>query len=281
MASVLVIEDNPMNMKLAVHVLTDAGHTVLCANDAETGSTLAKAKLPDLILMDLQLPGMDGMAATTLLKADPATADIPVIALTALAMNADQERICLAKCAAYLAKPWRYQDLYATIDAVLAKSATHSIDGNSPPALQSIASRREALLATPLSPTSALAVDLDVLARLVGNEPMVIREFLQSFQLGAAPIALALRAACTEHQLLAFSRESHKLRSSAQMLGARKLGALCTDMEAAASAGHHESVAALLLLFEKELAEVNAFIDAWQYPPQTVDATTESAANEH
>jgi two-component system cell cycle response regulator DivK len=293
MVSVLVIEDNPMNMKLAVHVLTDAGYTVLCANDAETGSMLAKANLPDLILMDFQLPGMDGMTATALLKADPATADIPVIALTALAMSSEQERSCLAQCDAYLAKPWRYQDLYATIDAVLAKSKLSRIAGNNLPTLHSIATGQEVLLETHSSPASALAVDLaidlavdlEVLARLVGNDPRVIREFLQSFQLGAAPIALALRAACSQHQLHEVGRESHKLRSSAQMLGARKLGELCTDMEAAARAGDHQSVAALLPMFEKEIAEVSAFIDSWQYPLRTVDAitttTTTTPANAH
>ena len=92
MATVLVIEDNPANMKLASLLLRNAGHTVLCAVDAETGLTLARAERPDLILMDVQLPGMDGLAATALLKRDPATAVIPVIALTAMAMKEDQEK---------------------------------------------------------------------------------------------------------------------------------------------------------------------------------------------
>jgi two-component system cell cycle response regulator DivK len=121
MARVLVIEDNPANMKLASLLLRNAGHTVLCAVDAETGLTLARAGQLDLILMDLQLPGMDGLAATTLLKQDPATANIPVIALTALAMKKDQEKSQLAGCDAYLAKPLRYQQLYALIDMLLAK----------------------------------------------------------------------------------------------------------------------------------------------------------------
>jgi two-component system cell cycle response regulator DivK len=82
----LVIEDNPANMKLASLLLSNAGHTALCAVDAETGLTLARAEKPDLILMDIQLPGMDGLAATALLKADPATAAIPILALTAMAM---------------------------------------------------------------------------------------------------------------------------------------------------------------------------------------------------
>ncbi len=121
MARILIIEDNPANMKLASLLLQSVGHTVLCAVDAETGLMLARGSQPDLILMDIQLPGMDGLAATALLKQDPATAAIPVIALTALAMKEDQEKSRLAGCDAYIAKPLRYQELYAAIDLLLAK----------------------------------------------------------------------------------------------------------------------------------------------------------------
>jgi two-component system cell cycle response regulator DivK len=120
MASILVIEDNPANMKLACLLLRKANHTVLCAVDAETGLTLARADQPDLILMDIQLPGMDGLEATALLKQDSATAAIPVIALTAMAMKEDQEKTKVAGCDAYIAKPLRYQELYAAIDTLLA-----------------------------------------------------------------------------------------------------------------------------------------------------------------
>lgn len=119
MAKILVIEDNAANMKLASLLLRNAGHTVLCALDAETGLTMARVDLPDLILMDIQLPGMDGLAATALLKQDPATAAIPVIALTAMAMKEDEEKSRIAGCDAYIAKPLRYQDLYAAIDGLL------------------------------------------------------------------------------------------------------------------------------------------------------------------
>ena len=124
MARILIIEDNPANMKLARLLLYNVGHTVLCAVDAETGLTLAHGGQPDLILMDLQLPGMDGLAATALLKQDPATAAIPVIALTALAMKEDEKNSQSAGCDAYIAKPLRYQELYAAIDSLL--------DGRSP-----------------------------------------------------------------------------------------------------------------------------------------------------
>ena len=121
MARILIIEDNEANMKLALLLLRNAGHTALCADDAETGLMLARADRPDLILMDIQLPGMDGLAATIILKQDPATAAIPVIALTAMAMKEDREKTKAAGCDAYIAKPLRYQELYAAIDSLLVK----------------------------------------------------------------------------------------------------------------------------------------------------------------
>ena len=123
MARILVVEDNAANMKLACLLLENVGHVVLTAVDAEIGLTVARAEKPDLILMDIQLPGMDGLAATRLLKADPATAHIPVIALTAMAMKEDQEKTRAAGCDEYIAKPLRYKELLAAIDKLLAEGA--------------------------------------------------------------------------------------------------------------------------------------------------------------
>jgi two-component system cell cycle response regulator DivK len=122
MATVLIVEDNPTNMTLAVFLLESAHYTVLSATSAETGLTLAKKEKPDLILMDIQLPGMDGLEATALLKADAATSSIPVVALTALAMKGDEERIRAAGCDGYIAKPLAYKHFLSTVAAQLAIS---------------------------------------------------------------------------------------------------------------------------------------------------------------
>ncbi|MBC7988878.1 MAG: response regulator [Luteimonas sp.] len=121
MAKVLIVEDNPANMTLAVFLLQSAGYSVLSATDAEAGLTLARDEQPELILMDIQLPGMDGLQATALLKRDNATRAIPVIALTALAMKGDEARIRAAGCDGYIAKPLDYKEFLATISAQLAK----------------------------------------------------------------------------------------------------------------------------------------------------------------
>src|SRR4026209_67313 len=119
MAKALVVEDNPTNMTLATFLLQSAGHTVLSATDAEAGLTLARDEQPNLILMDIQLPGMDGLAATVLLKADTVTCGIPVIALTALVMKGDEERIRAAGCDGYIAKPLAYKDFLAMVSGRL------------------------------------------------------------------------------------------------------------------------------------------------------------------
>jgi two-component system cell cycle response regulator DivK len=121
-AKVLIIEDNPANMTLAVFLLQSVGHTVLTATDAETGLGLARDEQPNLILMDVQLPGMDGLEATVLLKGLDATRAIPVIALTALAMKGDEERIRAAGCDGYIAKPMRYREFLAVVAARLAET---------------------------------------------------------------------------------------------------------------------------------------------------------------
>jgi two-component system cell cycle response regulator DivK len=121
-ARVLVIEDNAANMTFALFLLKSAGHEVLSASDAEAGLALARDEHPDLILMDIQLPGMDGLEATTLLKRDEATRAIPVIALTALAMKGDEERIRAAGCDGYIAKPMGYKEFLAAISAQLTSA---------------------------------------------------------------------------------------------------------------------------------------------------------------
>lgn len=123
MATVLVVEDNPANMTLATFLLKSAGYAVLSATDAEAGLALARREQPDLVLMDIQLPGMDGLQACAILKKDEGTRDIPVIALTALAMKGDEERIRAAGCDGYIAKPLAYREFLATIAARLQKSA--------------------------------------------------------------------------------------------------------------------------------------------------------------
>lgn len=126
MATILIVEDTPANMKLVTAILENAGHTVLQAVNAPDGIALARASAPDLILMDIQLPGMNGLEAIKILKGDPATRTIPVIALTAFAMKDEEERI-RASCDDYLAKPFHYKELLAAVERLLVSGRAGSV----------------------------------------------------------------------------------------------------------------------------------------------------------
>jgi two-component system, cell cycle response regulator DivK len=104
-APILVVDDNPVNLKLARVLLAAAGHEVRTAGDAEEALDVLRVWHPALILMDLQLPGMDGLTLTRQLKDDPATRDIVVVALTAYAMKGDDEKAYASGCAGYITKP--------------------------------------------------------------------------------------------------------------------------------------------------------------------------------
>ncbi|MEF7613153.1 response regulator [Aquincola sp. MAHUQ-54] len=121
MAKILVIEDNQHNLQLARVVLEHAAHRVSTAIDALVGLALARTEQPDLVLMDIQMPGMDGLAATRALRQDPLTAHMKVLALTGLAMSGDEERILAAGCDAYITKPYDYRALLDKVAEMLGE----------------------------------------------------------------------------------------------------------------------------------------------------------------
>jgi len=123
MTTILIIEDNRRNMLLIRDLLQMHGLRTLEAVDGEEGIARAKAERPDLILMDLQLPGMDGLTATRLLRQDPVTAEIPVVALTAHAMMGDRERALEAGCNGYIPKPIDTRHFLAQVQAFLPGAA--------------------------------------------------------------------------------------------------------------------------------------------------------------
>ena len=127
---VLVVEDNEANLLLTRSVLEREGYAVETAGSAEEARLKLAEKLPDLILMDIQMPGEDGLDLTRRLKADPTTATIPVIALTALAMSGDREMTIAAGCVGYISKPIDTRTLGDQIYGILSVT---SVSGASQP----------------------------------------------------------------------------------------------------------------------------------------------------
>ena len=118
---ILIVDDEPKNLKLVSDLLQVFGYKTIEATDGKQGVALARARKPDLILMDVMMPVMDGLEATRILKADATTMDIPVLALTSYAMKGDKERILQAGCDGYIAKPLDIQELLKTVEEYLPR----------------------------------------------------------------------------------------------------------------------------------------------------------------
>jgi CheY-like chemotaxis protein len=119
---ILIIEDNLLNLELATDLLEASGFVVHSAQTAEEGLRVARELLPDLVLMDFSLPGMDGLSAARNLKADPATRHLAVVGLTANAMKGDEEAALNAGCDGYLIKPIDTRTFVATVTEFIASA---------------------------------------------------------------------------------------------------------------------------------------------------------------
>jgi two-component system cell cycle response regulator DivK len=124
MSLILIVEDNDKNMKLVRDVLQVKGHATIEATTGEDGIRLAAERAPDLILMDIQLPGINGIDALHALRADPATASIPVIAVTASVMQQDRRLITDAGFDAYVGKPIALKEFLEAVRTALGKDAS-------------------------------------------------------------------------------------------------------------------------------------------------------------
>lgn len=128
-AKILYVEDNPQNMRLVKKILMSVGYEVLEAVDGLTGVAVAAREQPDLILMDINLPDINGLEATARLKASPQLSWIPVIALTANAMHGDREYCIAAGCDGYLAKPVMKNELLSTVAMFLSQASPYAQAG--------------------------------------------------------------------------------------------------------------------------------------------------------
>jgi CheY-like chemotaxis protein len=117
--TILYIEDNPQNLYLLTFILNAADYQVVQATSGEAGITLANTRAPDLILLDIQLPGMDGYAIARQLRSNPALQRIPIVAVTSYAMVGDREKALAAGCSGYLEKPINPETFVAQIEVHL------------------------------------------------------------------------------------------------------------------------------------------------------------------
>lgn len=132
-AHILAVEDNPLNLKLVRVLLEGEGYEVTGARDAIEAVARLRERVPELILMDLALPGLDGFTLTRQLRADPKTHDVPIVALTAYAMKGDEQRAIAAGCSAYFAKPLKVDLFLELVRSLIDRHRAPSDGGPNDP----------------------------------------------------------------------------------------------------------------------------------------------------
>jgi two-component system cell cycle response regulator len=157
-ACILVIEDNPTNLQLMIYLLRAFGHAVLTAMSGEEGLETAHRELPDLILCDIQLPGLDGYEVAQRLKSQPALRAIPLVAVTALAMVGDREKVLASGFDGYLAKPVVPQTFVQAVAGFLGNPHPAPPPPSAPPPLRPPQSSRATILVVDNSPVNVQLV---------------------------------------------------------------------------------------------------------------------------
>ncbi|MCX7184950.1 MAG: PAS domain S-box protein [Nitrosospira sp.] len=245
----LVAEDNEINQKVIRQQLALLGYAADIAGDGREALKRWESGNYALLLTDLHMPEMDGYQLTTAIRAaEFGKAHAPIIAFTANALKGEAEHCLDIGMDDYLSKPVQLAHLKVMLEKWLpaAKSGTETVVAG--------------IGAEVSSATMAGPVDVRVLEALVGNDPVVISEFLRDFRTSSEKIATELRAAYQAGQTAVVGAAAHKLKSSSRSVGALALGELCAQIERAGKAGDTTALAALLPRFETELAAVDKYI---------------------
>jgi signal transduction histidine kinase/HPt (histidine-containing phosphotransfer) domain-containing protein len=271
---ILVAEDNETNQRVILLQLALLGFAADVADNGQVAFDLWRRGAYALLLTDLHMPEMDGYQLAARVRVEEqGRRRIPILALTANALKTEAARCRAAGMDDYFSKPLLLADLKAMLEKwipsagaeVLSSSAFEAApvlsDAPAPTFASAYASNQEAaaMLETMIPD---LPVDVRVLAALIGSDPAVIREFLDSYRTGAMRAGILLARACADGQAGLAAAEGHKLKSSSRAVGALALGQLCTQLEAAGNNGDMPALVALLPVFQKELGAVTSFIDA-------------------
>ena len=217
--TLLVADDNLFNQQIAAELLEAAGLTVLLASNGKQALELLTKKAVDGILMDIQMPVMDGLAATRALRSQEKFAHLPVIAMTANAMDEDRLQCLSAGMNDFIAKPFEPAILYRTLVRWLSDA----------PAVASSADSADALSQSEIDPD--LCIDLRELEKQLGPVPEKISKFANKFVDSARQGLLELDAACASRDQLALAALGHKFKSSARTVGAHQFADLCHQLE--------------------------------------------------
>ncbi len=241
---VLVAEDNPINEVLIVRLLEKLGHATVVAHNGKEALVLAHSRKFDLAFMDVQMPEMDGLAATAEIReAEKAgSAHLPIFAMTAHAMKGDRERCLEAGMDGYIAKPVRFSDIEQTLALVAnAKSASPSVVAAHPPAANTSWNKTEAL------------------ARIGGDEDL-LAELCQIFLQESPKLLEKLERAVTAGDFETVVKTAHSLKGEASYLGAARASQAARQIEQLGRAGNQAEVTKIFTVLAREVADLNLLL---------------------
>jgi len=259
---ILLVEDNAFNQQVAVEILEGVGATVCVANNGYEALELLSQEYFDCILMDMQMPDMDGIETTQRIRANPALPGKKIIAMTANASREDREKCLAAGMDDFISKPFEPEHLYAMLAKWMQghpkKGA--AVNGAAPPPLPPDVP----ITGTPITLTPSgdpQVIDLSVLARSVGNDPAKLRKFaikfLESAQKGVAEIEAALE----RKDMAALSASGHRLKSSSRTVGALGFADLCHALEQCKDGGNMDQAQDIVIRLRPLLKQIKEQIN--------------------
>jgi CheY-like chemotaxis protein len=254
---VLVVDDNDFNLDVARGLLEDIGVQVATAENGAQAVDAVRQTHFDCVLMDMQMPVMDGLVATRTIRSQPATARMVVIAMTANASQEDQKLCLQAGMNEVLTKPIEPDLLFLTLARWLHPTGPASVT----PARPAIAE----LPGIPVVPVDASAMpvwDVRALTRIVGDNQAAHARLLDKYLLTAGETLATLRSCADASQWTSAADQAHKLKSSSRSVGAMQLGALCESLERAGRGSGGDQCATLVQSVEQCFAQVRSQISA-------------------
>lgn len=251
-AHILLAEDNPFNQQVAVRFLQDAGAIVSVAGTGEEALDLLRRQHFDCVLMDVQMPVMDGFEATRQICADPALAGIPVIAMTANASKGDRESCFAAGMDDFIGKPFKLHTFYATLAKWLPVR---------PPLTLPPVAPLESTVAMTMSGDPGL-IDFSVLAELMENNAQEMREFALKFIASTREDLIQIEAALERSDRVALATLGHRTKSSASMVGAMGFAQLCQALENGNDTGDMDQARDIVGKMRPLLERIKEYIDS-------------------